>query len=527
MRLEPVNLLGGFNRDDSYAWSVQDVCNWLPTVADQTGTRTQFKLRTPPGLKPMQSVGVGPIRGIHNCEGRLFVVSGQMLYEIRANGDAVSRGTVPGVGRVRMAHNQIKNGNQLAIANGQSGYIYNTNTLAFTRITDEGFPGAIDVVFIDGYLFWIEPFGRFWLHSDLADGLSYNTLDRGEAEAQPDRIVGTAVSQGEVVVFGERTVDFFYNTGGATGTFQSKGNTCDVGCASLNTIQNLDNSVMWLGNDGVIYRLDGYRAVPISTRAVEKSIAAYDWKNAFAFTWEDQGHKVYYITFADGETFGYDVVVGMWHRRESLGFKRWRLNGCVSWGRKWVATDFQNGQLWTLDWDYYLEGDKEFVSELTTGILHDNGNPISINELELKFHTGGVPTVPEYSEPTALLTTPPYPAFSQSRVAVAFAAITGALRSLFQAGASEDSITTAFTAIGGSLRDLFQVGRSEDDVTLAFLPMGGSLRDLIIPWRANPDSVEVGFLPQSGVMTSPLVPGRVESNQLSVGFAPTGGSLSV
>lgn len=527
MRLDPVNLLGGFNRDDSYAWSVQDVCNWLPTVADQTGTRTQFKLRTPPGLKPMQSVGVGPIRGIHNCEGRLFVVSGQMLYEIRANGDAVSRGTVPGVSRVRMAHNQIKNGNQLAIANGQSGYIYNTATLAFTRITDEGFPGAIDVAFIDGYLFWIEPFGRFWLHSDLADGLSYNTLDRGEAEAQPDRIVGTAVSQGEVVVFGERTVDFFYNTGGATGTFQSKGNTCDVGCASLHTIQNLDNSVMWLGNDGVIYRLDGYRAVPISTRAVEKTIAAYDWKNAFAFTWEDQGHKVYYITFPDGETFGYDVVVGMWHRRESLGFKRWRLNGCVSWGRKWVATDFQNGQLWTLDWDYYLEGDKEFVSELTTGILHDNGNPISINELELKFHTGGVPTVPEYSEPTTLLTTPPYPGFSRSSLAISFAPIIGALRSLFQQVSGESQIAAIFRPTSGSLRNLFRSVEARQEVAAMLTVIGGSMRSLFQSTRAANADVSATLRPMGGGMKGVLIPGNAKASQLNASFEPTGGSLNV
>ncbi|MGE8279035.1 MAG: packaged DNA stabilization protein [Stenotrophomonas sp.] len=526
MSLSPLSILGGFNRDDSYAWSIQDVCNWLPTVRDQTGTLTEFKLRTPPGLRPLQSVGVGPIRGIHNCEGRLFVVSGQMLYEVRANGDAISRGNVPGVGRVRMAHNQIKNGNQLAIANGQAGYIYNTVTLAFTRITDEGFPGALDVVFIDAYFFFIEPFGRFWFHSDLADGLNYNTLDRGEAESQPDRLVGLAVNQGEVVLFGERTTEVFQNLGTQTGTFQRIAAN-EVGCASRDTIQNIDNSVIWLGADGVLYRLgDGYRAVPISTRAIEKTIAQYDWKNAFAFTWEDEGHKVYYITFPDGETFGYDVVVGLWHRRESLGFSRWRLNGCASWGRQWVGTDFQNGQLWVLDWDYHLEGDKEFVSEFTSAKYGDGVNKINVNEVELIMHTGGVPTVPHYSEPTTLLTTPPYPAFTQSRVAVAFSAILGSLRSLFQQGASSDAVEAAFVAVSGSLRDLFQKGYASDSVSASFWALGGALRDAIVSGRAT-DQLQASFAPRTGALTSPLVPGRAGPNQLNVGFAPTGGSLSV
>ena len=391
MRPSPVSLLGGFNRDDAPAWSVQDVVNWLPVIADQPGTRTQYKLRTPPGLGPYQRIGKGPIRGAHNAEGRLFVVSGQTLFEVSNKGVGIPRGTVPGVGRVRMAHNQVKNGNQLAIANGQSGYIYNTATQAYTRITDEGFPGAIDVVFINGYLFWIEPFGRFWLHSDLADGLNYNTLDRGEAENQPDRIVGVAVNQAEVIIFGERTTEFYGNTGQATGTFQSKGVTADVGCASLHTIQNLDNSVMWLGSDGVVYRVDGYRAVPISTRALEKAIAKYDWKSALAFTWEDEGHKVYYLTLPDGETFGYDVVVGLWHRRESFGFNRWRLSCAVRWNRMWIGGDFQDGRLWQLKWRHPLEGDDELVSEYTSGVLHDDGNLLGLTEVELLFDTGGEP----------------------------------------------------------------------------------------------------------------------------------------
>lgn len=527
MALSPLSILGGFSRDDSYAWSIQDVCNWLPVVRDQTGTLTEFKLRTPPGLRALQSVGVGPIRGIHNCEGRLFVVSGQMLYEVRANGDAISRGNVPGVGRVRMAHNQIKNGNQLAIANGQAGYIYNTATLAFTRITDEGFPGAIDVVFINGYLFWIEPFGRFWLHSDLADGLSYNTLDRGEAESQPDRIVGVAVSQNDVLLLGERTTEFYRNTGQATGTFQSTGATIDVGCASLHTIQNLDNSVLWLGNDGVVYRLDGLRALPISTRALEKAIAKYDWKNAFAFTWEDEGHKVYYVTFPDGETFGYDVVVGLWHRRESLGFSRWRLNGCASWGRQWIGTDFQNGQLWVLDWDYHLEGDKEFVSEFTSAKYGDGVNKINVNEVELIMHTGGVPTVPYYSEPTTLLTTPPYPGFNRSSLAAAFAPIIGTLRSLFQQVGGMSQTATSFLPSGGSLRDLFRSAEARQELAAMLTAIGGSLRSAYQSTRAANAEVSATLRPTGGGMKGVLVPSNAKANQLNASFAPTGGSLNV
>ncbi len=119
----------------------------------------------------------GPIRELHDVEGRLFAVSGTTLYEISTAGVAIPLGTVPGIGRVSMAHNQVAGGHQLTVVNGTGGYVWNTATQSFQIITDEGFPGSSRVDFIDGYMMHVEPFGRFLLHSDLADALNFNTLD--------------------------------------------------------------------------------------------------------------------------------------------------------------------------------------------------------------------------------------------------------------------------------------------------------------------------------------------------------------
>ena len=259
MRQQPINLIGGFYADESRHWSVQDTCNWLPVVAEQQGTLTPAKLSTPPGLRPYQQIGTGPIRGMHDCEGQRFVVSGRTLYRITNTGVGIPLGTIPGVGRVSISHNQFGGGNQVLVCNGApgGGYVYDTRAQTFERITDPGFPGSLQTAYIDSYLLGVEPAGRFWFHSNLADATDYNTLDRYEAEAAPDRIVGLAVSQFEVIVFGERTAEFYGNAGGATGTFQSKRAVIDRGCASRHTICNLDNSVFWLGDDGIVYRLEG------------------------------------------------------------------------------------------------------------------------------------------------------------------------------------------------------------------------------------------------------------------------------
>lgn len=403
MAARPIDLLGGFYTDDSRPWSVQDTVNWLPEQAEATGTRTQWKLASPPGLRPFVKLGNGPIRGLHVAEGALFGISGDKLYQVSAKGVATARGGIPGVGRVGMAHNQITGGNQLLVVNGQSGYVWDTVAGNLARITDEGYPGARSGAYMDSYLLQVEPFGRFWFNSELADAKSYNALDRYESEASPDKIVHLAVSQREAVVFNETTTEFFYNAGTSTGTFKNKGIVVERGCASGDSVVNLDNSLMWLGNDGVIYRLDGYQAVPISTGAIQKAIRKNNWKQAFGFKWESEQHKVYYLTFPDGRTWGYDVVTRLWHRRQSFGLSRWRLNALVYWNGQWIGGDFQNGQLWVLDEDYMLEGDQPLVSERISGVVHNNQGLIGVPLLELLMSMGMEATV------AADMPTPPEP----------------------------------------------------------------------------------------------------------------------
>lgn len=425
MRANPVDLIGGYYADDTLPWSCQDTVNWLPVMAEVGGTRTPSYLKTPPGLKPYRQVGAGPIRGMHDCEGARFVVSGTTLCRINSNGTIDPLGTIPGVGRVTMTHNQFKTGNQLLVENGQGGggYVYDTSARTFARITDEGYPGSISSDYLDSYMLGVEPQGRYWFHSNLADATDFNTLDRYESEASPDRIIGLAVSQFEVVVFNQTTIEFFYNAGSATGTFQNRRQTITRGCASRHSIAKLDNTLFWLGDDGIVYRLEGYSATPVSTGPMARAFAEKNWEEAFAFTWEDQGFKIYYLTFPDGQTWGYDVVSRLWTRRESLGLDRWRLSHMVKWGRTWYGGDFQGGRIWEVDWNYILEGDQPYVSRRTTPYLHDDQSLIGIPSAELVFDTGqGPETVAQaFPTPLSIIGLPPpgmagvaYPAFSFS-----------------------------------------------------------------------------------------------------------------
>lgn len=392
MQLQPADLIGAFYADDSLLWSAQDCVNWLPTVAMQKGTRTEAKLATPPGLSYFTQCGVGPIRGARDVEGKLFVVSGNELYEVAYDGTPTLRGTIPGVGLVSMSHNKRGYGNQLLIVNGDAGYVWDTSASTLTKITDEGYPGAVMVDYLDHYLIQVEPWGRFWFHSNLDNATDYNTLDRYDPEASTDKIKAIAANQLEAVTFSQKTIEFFANTGAATDTFQSKRIVIERGCASRHTIVKLDNTLMWLGNDGIFYRLNGYGAQPISTGPIHKAIAGLDWENAFGFVWEDKGYKVAYWTFPDGQTWGYDATQPagyQWHRRKSYGLNRWRLNTCTAWQGRNIGGDYRTGVLYLIDWDAQHEMGRPLVSERTGGTANANQNAVICPYVELIFDTGG------------------------------------------------------------------------------------------------------------------------------------------
>jgi len=387
MRANPLPLINGFYADETRPWSQQDVVNWLPVSAEQEGTRTPTMLKTPPGLSPYARVSGEPVRGTYNAEGRFFAVMGDKLYQITTTA-SIQLGTIPGTGRVRFSHNQITGGNQVLIVNGSAGFVWNTVTSTLTTITDEGYPGAIDAVFIDGYLVQIEPARRFAFNSDLADALSYNTLDRFTSEVSPDLLVALAVSNNELVVFSESTTEFFENTGATQQPFRSKRIAFNKGCAGRYTVATMDNTVFWLGDDGVFYNLNGYSPQRISTRPIEQMIRGLNWAQAFAFVWETEGHSVVYWTFPDGATIGFDAAQGKWHRRKSYEFNRWRLNSLTYWQNKWFGGDFQKGRIYELDWAYPWEFDTEFISECTGPVIHDNQSRVLMPRMEIIMDTG-------------------------------------------------------------------------------------------------------------------------------------------
>jgi hypothetical protein len=98
----------------------------------------------------------------------------------------------------------------------------------------------------------------------------------------------------------------------------------------------------------------------VSTHAIEYAIQGYtDISDAVAYTYQQEGHAFYVISFPTGNaTWVYDVATGAWHERAYLtngNFTRHRSNCQCNFQSTTIVGDYANGNIYKFDLDVYAD----------------------------------------------------------------------------------------------------------------------------------------------------------------------------
>lgn len=353
-------ILGGSYVARSVNAACDRMVNLFPEAVPEGGKTSAFLNRCP-GLRLLATVGSGPIRGLWKLGSYGYVVSGLSLYRVNSLWNSTLLGAVTGSGPVSMADN----GTQLFIACNPDGFIYNASTLAFAQITDPDFPGAVTVGYLDGYFVFNEPDSqKVWITSML-DGTTVDPLEFASAEGSPDGLPALSIDHREAWLFGENSVEVWYNSGAADFPLaRIQGAFIEIGCQAPYSIAKLDNSLFWLGSDargsGIVYRANGYTGVRVSTHAVEYAIQTYTTtSDAIGFSYQQEGHAFYVLTFPTAsKTWVFDVSTGKWHERAGFAsgeFARWAANCMMNFGGEIVVGDCVSGNIYALDLSVYTD----------------------------------------------------------------------------------------------------------------------------------------------------------------------------
>jgi len=409
MAITPLPIANGFYESDSRPISAQECINWYPNIV-QAPALNQETLFGTPGSMLLTSTGVFDQvnRGALTLNNIPYFVNGDGLYRVDlivVSGldtfETTKVGTVEGSGRVSMADN----GTQLCVlVPGGKGYIFTADPDTFTEITDPDFRANGDpqhVVFIDGYFVFTTDSKKF-ITSALNDGLSYNALDFGTAEADPDDIVAPIVFRNQLFIGGSQTLEAFQNIGGADFPFQRSGLFVEKGIDSAFSIINANDTFMWIGGgkneSPAIWSFAGNTAQKVSTTAIDSILQRFtddEINESFSWTYAQKG--AYFVGFSlPTTTIVIDTITGRWHERQSQISDtagntltiRSRINSIVdAYGRVLVG-DSEDGRVGNLDIDLFTEYGRDIIRVVSTQPFQNNMQPIMVPTLELTMESG-------------------------------------------------------------------------------------------------------------------------------------------
>jgi hypothetical protein len=389
-------IANGYYESDSLPISAQECTNFYPNIA-QAPALNQETLFGTPGLTQVASASdISNCRGAHEMNGVPYFVIDGKLYSMSASYVLTDHGQIDGSGRVSMADNGTQ---MLVLVPGGNGYIYNHVTDSFAQITDADFTAngnPQQVVYIDGY-FCLTTDSKKFIVSALNDGLSYNALDFGTAESDPDEIVAPVVFKNQLFIGGSQTIEAFQNIGGADFPFQRTGLFLSKGISSPFSIQSIQDTFVFVGaganESPAIWALNGNNVVKISTTAIDKELSELtETQVADIFSWAYAEKGAYFVGFAlPGTTLVYDTISKRWHERKSFvdgSLGAYRVTALVRAYNQLWAGDLVDGRIGLLDQDTYTEYGTEIRRTIVTQPFQNNMESFVVPELELTVESG-------------------------------------------------------------------------------------------------------------------------------------------
>jgi len=306
-------------------------------------------------------------------------------------------GTIAGSGRVSMA----SNGTQLMIlVPGGTGYIYNESAVTpFVEITDSDFTANGNpqyVEYINGHFICTTDL-KLWIASALNNGLSWNALDSGSAESDPDAVVAPVINNNQAYITGTETTEGFQYAGGSGFPFIRSGVFLEKGCKSPFALINSNKTFYMIGagkDEGpAMWVFDGNNYQKVSTIAIETHLRTYtdeELEAAFGMAYSEDGAYFVAFTFPD-TTFVYDQTSKRWHERNSTIAEEqgpWRVNSLLTAYDRVIVFDSVDGRVGELNTSEYTEYGEPLIRIVSAQVLSKGGEEVSFGCAELTCEAG-------------------------------------------------------------------------------------------------------------------------------------------
>jgi hypothetical protein len=293
------------------------------------------------------------------------------------------------------------------IVDGKYGYIVSGTTVS--KITDDSFPSNPETVtYQDGYfLISIKGSGRVYI-SDLNDGTSWDSTMYFNAERIGDDTKAVESFHGDVIVFGEDTIEFWYNSGDTVPFDRKPGTTQHIGLGGQHSVAQVANTIFFLTDSYQVATFSGYQPKPVSTRSIDYQISQYSKKDdAIGMGINIEGNAFYVLTFPTANaTWCYNAATDFWHQLMSFPApyqNRWRGNCYVFFNDKHLVGDLKNGKIYELDFDTFQDNAETVRRTRVSEQINKEGKNIFHHSLEIFFKSGVGLITGQGSDPQVML----------------------------------------------------------------------------------------------------------------------------
>lgn len=354
--------LSAYDRKTTWASQIR-VVNYLAEKAPSNGF-TGLNHVQRPGLAPFSSVGTGPIRGMlrqaGTFDGDLMAVSDEQLYRVDSDGNGSLVGDLPGQLRTTAAATRVR---MIFVSDGIA-YSTDGSTIVQVNMPDGRPVGS--VAQLNGY-FILTEFGTARVYYIEPGEVEPDGFDYFTTESSPGDNVRAVRIGDEIWFLKEEGAEVWQPTGDADIPFQRvPGRNYDKGCRNADTAVLFDNSLAWVGQDGIVYR-GAETPVRISTNSEEEKIRKADPFSLRSWSFETDGHALLVVNTSLG-TIVYDASTQAWSEFSSWERPYWRAHVGEVMDTFTVAGDDELGLIYMLDQERSNDNGAPMERILTGGI---------------------------------------------------------------------------------------------------------------------------------------------------------------
>ncbi len=389
-------------------YSFEGVAQLINAYPEKRGQDAKRPLSVHPadGLIEFVDTGGGPCRGLIYLEDldKAYAIGPSSAYKITFDGTTATStriGTVPGNDPVQLSRNQNASP-EVVIRSDYGLQVIASDSIS--DITDSDLPpDAVTAEYVSGFSVYGYQDRSFFI-SGINDSKTVDALDFATFQQKAGKLVQIVENTGEMYGLCSRWFEVWRDTGNADFpfepiSFQSRG------LMAANAVMRSSNTLMFPGDDGVVYRLANYQPQRISTHSIERLIQDDTaQEDMLGFAWAKGGHQFANLTGSSWSRC-YDSVTGVWHSRQSYGYDTWRARYAMpAWGRT-IFGDALSGKLGYPDSNTYTEYDGTMIWGVDSPPLHVFPNGGIVDAVHFDLATGYGTLSGQGSNPKIMLQT--------------------------------------------------------------------------------------------------------------------------